>query len=88
MAPISCGTHGAQNRLAAASPKVDRLVRCLVSTLLTFLRNPPNPPSASNAWHHSHFVTLFLISGYCDISEWYVGSARARVNTCIKFAPN
>ena len=43
---------------------------------------------ASDAWRHLHSVTLFLISGYCDISEWHVRSARARNNTCIEFAPN
>ena len=38
--------------------------------------NSQNPPSASGAWRHLHCVAPFLISGYCDISEWHVRSAR------------
>ena len=42
-----------------------------------FLRNPPNPPRVTGAWRHPHFVTNFIISGYCDTSEWHVCSVRA-----------
>ena len=48
-----------------------------------FLRNTQNPPRASGTWRHPHFVTLFPISAYCDISEYHVRPAHARVNTCI-----
>ena len=44
---------------------------------LNFLRNPPNPLRAFGAWRHQHFVTRFIISGYCDISEWHVCFVRA-----------
>ena len=54
--------------------KSNLLVQRPVSTLLTFLRNPQNPLCAPGAWRHLHFVTRFIISGYCDISEWHVRS--------------
>ena len=59
------------------APKVEppRLASSFNSS--NFLRNPPNPPCASGAWRHPHFVTRFIISGYCDISEWNVRSVRA-----------
>ena len=44
---------------------------------LNFLRNPQNPPRASGEWRHLHFVTRFIISGYCDISVWQIRSVRA-----------
>ena len=56
--------------------KVNHLVRSLVSTL-SLSSNSQNPPHASGAWRHSHSVTPFSISGYCDISERHVRSARA-----------
>ena len=72
--------------LRARESQPSRLASSFSSS--NFLRNPQNPSRTSGAWRHSHSVTLFLISSYCDISEWQVRSARARVNTCIKFAPN
>ena len=52
-----------------------------------FFKISQNPPRASGAWRHSHCVAPFPISGYCDISEWHVRSARARVNICVNAAP-
>ena len=69
--------------------KANHFIRCLVSTLLTnFFKIFPNPLRTSGAWHHSHCLTLFPISGYCDISEWHIHSVRARMNTCVNVAPN
>ena len=74
-----------QSRAAPATrprelAKVNRLVWCLVSTLLS--SNSQNPLRASGAWRQSHSVTPFPISGYCDISEWHVCSARTRKHLC------
>ena len=57
--------------------KSNLLIRRLVSTVTNFLRNPQNPPRASGAWRHPHFVPRFIISGYCDISAWHVHSVHA-----------
>ena len=54
---------------------------------LTFFEISPKPPRASGAWRHPHFVTLFPLSAYCDISESLIHPALARVNTCINVAP-
>ena len=60
---------------------------CSLNSLTFFFKISQNPPHASGAWCHSHSVTPFPISGYCDISEWHVRSARTRVNTCVNVAP-
>ena len=68
--------------------KANRLLPRQSSTLLTdFFKISQNPLRASGAWRHSHCVAPFPISGYCDISEWHVRSARPRVNTCVNVAP-
>ena len=56
--------------------KSNLLVRRLIFNSLNFLRNPQNPPRAS-ALCQPHFVSRFIISSYCDISEWHVRSVRA-----------
>ena len=63
-------------KASASKRKSTLLFRCLVSTL-QLSSNSQNPPRASGAWCHSHSVTPFSISGYCDISEWHVRSARS-----------
>ena len=42
-----------------------------------FFKISQNPPRASGACRHSHSVTPFPLSGFCDISEWHVHYARA-----------
>ena len=60
------------------APKVEPPRSASSFNSLNFLRNPPNPARASGAWRHPHFVTRFIISGYCDISEWHVRFVRPR----------
>ena len=60
------------------APKVEPPRSASSFNSLTFFKFPPNPPRASGAWRHPHFVTRFIISGYCDISEWHVRSVCAR----------
>ena len=68
--------------------KSNLFIWCLVSNSPNFLLILHKLLRASGAWRHSHSVTRF-VSDYCDISEWHLRPpARARVNTCIKFAPN
>ena len=51
------------------------------SLTLWLFQNPQNPQRASGAWRDLHSLAPFPISGYCDISEWHVCSARARAYT-------
>ena len=76
LAPISCSTYGAQIRLASASPKSWTSSFGVKYQLSDIPRNSLNSPHASRAWRHPHFVTRFIIPGYCDISEWHVRSVR------------
>ena len=59
------------------APKVEPPRSATSFNSSNFLRNPQNPPRASGACRHPHFVTHFIISGYCDIAEWHVRSMRA-----------
>ena len=59
------------------APKVEPPCSASSFISLTFFRNPQNPPRASGAWRHPHFVTRFIISGYCDTSVWHIRSVRA-----------
>ena len=57
-------------------------LRQVSSQLTDFFKISQNPLRASGAWRHSHCLTPFPMSGSCDISEWYVRSARAREHLC------
>ena len=77
--PLSRAAHTARKFVSISEPqKSNLLVRRLVFNSSNFLRNPQNPPRAPGVWLHPHFVTRFIISGYCDISEWHVRSVRPR----------
>ena len=67
--------HLPQRSPRASESQPSRLVSS--SQLSDFFEISQNPPRTSGAWRHSHCVTPFPISGYCDISEWHVRSARA-----------
>ena len=68
-------------KASASKRKSNLLVRYLVSTLRTdFFKISENPPHASGAWRHSHLLAPFPITGYCDICEWHVCSARAHAH--------
>ena len=84
MPSYSFGPYLANSSRLSKPQKSNLLVRRLVFNSLNFLRNPQNPPRASGAWRHPHFVTRFIISGYCDIFKWHVRSVRACVTACIK----
>ena len=76
-------SRAAQNRLAAASPKVDRLRPASNFNSLSFFWFPQNSMCASGAWRHSHPVTLFDHLGLL----WHLWVARppsASVTTYIK----
>ena len=64
---------------AEKSPRASESQPCSVSSsqLTDFFKISQNPP---RAWRHSPCVTLFPISGYCDISEWHVRFVCAREN--------
>ena len=84
--PISCGTRHKGLREQA---KTNRLPPRQVSSQLNdFFKISQNPLRSSGAWRHSHLLASVSPLGYCDISEWYVRTARARVNTCVNVAPN
>ena len=75
---ISCGTRYKASRASESQPSSPEAG---LNSQTDFFKISQNPPRASGAWRHSHCVTPFPISGYCDISEWHVYSALARTWT-------
>ena len=66
--------------------KVNRLVRCLVSTKWLF-KNLPKSSALFWCVTSPAFRNPASNVGYYDISEWHVRSTRARANTCVNVAP-
>ena len=86
--PNMCGTrHNATGLASMSKRKSPFFFRRQDSTHWLF-QNPPNPPSASGAWRHSHpLVHLSIWDFYFDICERHILPARTSTPARI-FAPN
>ena len=77
--PNTCGTH---HKGFSEQAKLNGLVRCSVLNSLTFSKSPEIVCVLPVCDAIRTRLPPFPISGYCEISEWHVHSARAHKHLC------